>query len=128
MKASDKKAEVRRALRWFADYARHLELAIPMFLEGGPDDGWQDRARELDTILRDIEPECLREAAASAEGKERTASLQRVQASFETAIHSRLAELGGMIATARRGQRGLLGYARAGKLTRFSAQYIERQL
>lgn len=128
MTALEKRAEVRRALRWFGDYARHLELAIPMFMEGGPDVSWQERARELDTILRDIEPDCLREAAASAEGKERTASLQRVQESFETAIHGRLAELGGMIATARRGQRGLLGYASAGKLTRSSAQYIERQL
>ena len=128
MIASEKKAEVRRALRWFGDYARHLELAIPMFLEGGPDADWQERARELDSLLRDIEPDSLRVAAASTEGKERTASLQRVQVRFETAIHSRLADLGGMIATARRGQRGLLGYASAGKLTRSSAQYIERQL
>jgi|GEM_PF-4925430 len=128
METSQKNDEVGRALVWFADYAQHLELAIPMFLDGGPDANWQERARELDATLRDIHVESLREAAASPEGRKRTAALQRVQASFEAAIHGRLAELSGMISTARRGQKGLLGYARAGRLTRSSAQYIERQL
>ena len=128
MEISKKNNEVGRALLWFADYAQHLELAIPMFLDGGPDANWQERARELDATLRDIDANSLREAASSVEGKERTAALQQVQASFEAAIHGRLADLSDMISTARRGQEGLLGYAKAGRLTRSSAQYIERQL
>jgi hypothetical protein len=120
--------EVRRALRWFADYARHLESAIPLFVEGGPDALWQERALELDVTLRGLDLDSLREAAFSDEGKKRTASLQRAQEGFESAIQGRLEELSDMMAKANRGQRGLLGYAEAGHLTRSSALYIERQL
>ncbi len=120
--------EVRRALRWFEDYAEHIEAAIPQFLDGGPGAVWQERAEQLDTTLRDLDVECLREAAFSDEGKVRTAALRRAQAGFEAAIHSRLGELGDMISQAHRGRRGLLGYAKVGHLTRSSALYIERQL
>ena len=128
MTALNNTPEVRRALAWFSDYARHLELAIPMFLDGGPGAPWEDRARELDATLRDIEPECLRKAASSVEGQQSAAALQQVQVRFEAAIHGRLADLSGMLATTRRGQQGLLGYAKAGRMTRSSALYIERQL
>jgi len=81
----------------------------------------------LDITLRDLDIECLRDAAFSAEGKVSTASLKRAQEGFEAALTGRLATLSDMISGARRGQRGLLGYARAGSLTRSSALYIERQ-
>jgi len=123
-----KHREVRRALRWFADYARHLEAAIPLFGEGGPDAPWQARALELDVTLRGLDLDSLREAAFSDEGKKCTATLQRAQEGFEAAIHGRLEELGDMMAKANRGQRGLLGYAEAGHRSRSSALYIERQL
>ena len=122
------KSEVRRALRWFDDYARHLEEGVPLFVDGGPGPDWQDRARELDATLRDIHVDSLREAAFSPEGRERTASLQKAQEAFEIAIHGRLATLSEMMSQAQHGKRGLLGYARAGNLTRSSALYIERQL
>jgi hypothetical protein len=127
MASADKSRGVRRALRWFEDYARHLEAAIPLFADGGPDPQWQARAKELDITLRDLDIECLRDAAFSAEGKVSTASLKRAQEGFEAALTGRLATLSDMISGARRGQRGLLGYARAGSLTRSSALYIERQ-
>jgi len=127
MASADKSREVRRALRWFDDYARHLEAAIPLFIDGGPDPQWQARAQELDVTLRDLDVECLRDAAFSAEGKASTASLKRAQEGFEAALNGRLATLSDMISGARRGQRGLLGYARVGSLTRSSALYIERQ-
>tara|TARA_Y100001968_G_scaffold178107_1_gene163084 strand:+ start:2617 stop:3024 length:408 start_codon:yes stop_codon:yes gene_type:complete len=121
--------EVRRALRWFSDYTRHLELAIPMFVAGdGPDESWRERSIELDAMLRDLDPDSLRAAAFSDDGTARRELLQEVQVRFEKALHSRLSELGEMMSTARRGQRGLLGYARTGNMSRSSALYIERQL
>jgi len=128
MAAGGPTREVRRALRWFEDYAEHLEAAVPQFLDGGPGPVWQERAKQLDATLRDLDVDCLREAAFSDEGKVCTAALQRAQQGFEAAIHGRLEELGGMITQARRGRRGLLGYATVGHLTRSSALYIERQL
>jgi len=127
MTPTAKSSEVRRALRWFDDYANHLEAAIPQFVDGGPSPEWQERARELDVTLRDIDVECLRDAAFSAEGKVSAASLKRAQEGFEAAITGRLTKLTDMISEARRGQRGLSGYARAGTLSHSSALYIERQ-
>ena len=119
---------IQRALDWVAEYTTHLQLAIPTFPEGGPDENWMNRCQELDDWLRNIDTEVLRDAASTLDGQNRLSTLREAQVGFERAMHTRRNELLDLLDAASSRRHALRGYSGVGNFAEHGAFYVERTI